>query len=175
VFLKIPEQPIYAGDDVNISCHYNLEEDRLGSIKWYKDNQLFMWYSPRDRVPIRGFPAVGVNMEEKLLRPYTIMLKNLGLDSAGEYSCEVAAEAPSQQRQTATARLTVHGDNDGRTTEEVRSGCITFQPNFRVFPDYDNVVGYRPAFTNDADSRMCGVTQIVFGLTALAVTLMFHF
>jgi Immunoglobulin V-set domain len=116
VFLKIPEKPVYAGDDVTIECHYNLEDDRLGSIKWYKDNEIFMWYSPRDRVPIRGYPAVGVNLEEKLLRPYTITLKNVGVDSAGEYSCEVAAEAPSQQRQTATARLTVHGADDGRTT-----------------------------------------------------------
>jgi hypothetical protein len=112
VFLKIPEQFIQVGDDVTISCHYNLEDDLLYSIKWYKDGDNFMRYSPKDKVPIRGFPVVGVNIQEKLLRPYTITLKNVGLETAGDYSCEVSADAPSYQTQIASARLTVHGGHD---------------------------------------------------------------
>ena len=40
---------IYAdlGGDISLACRYELEEDVLYSIKWYRDDQEFYRYLPR--------------------------------------------------------------------------------------------------------------------------------
>lgn len=52
-----------------LECHFNLEGDRLYSVKWYKDSNEFYRYVPRDTPPITTFNRTGVNVDVSVRPP----------------------------------------------------------------------------------------------------------
>ena len=51
------------GDSVELSCIYELENDRLYSVKWYKNNVEFYRFVPRDWPPGQFLPHKGIRVD----------------------------------------------------------------------------------------------------------------
>lgn len=51
------------GDDALLICNYNLEDDSLYSVKWYKGRREFYRYTPKDPQSIKTFPVAGIIVE----------------------------------------------------------------------------------------------------------------
>lgn len=45
---------------VRLECHYDMEDEKLYSVKWYKDGNEFYRYLPRDHPPASLFPLAGI-------------------------------------------------------------------------------------------------------------------
>lgn len=83
------------GESVELSCIYELENDVLYSIKWYKNDVEFYRYVPNDWPPGQFLPLPGVRVELSKSGKRSVYLRNVDLNSTGTYRCEVSAEAPS--------------------------------------------------------------------------------
>lgn len=51
------------GDDVYMRCKYNLDNDQLYTVKWYKGRQEFFRYVPKELPNTKVFPLPGVNVD----------------------------------------------------------------------------------------------------------------
>ncbi|KAE8741017.1 hypothetical protein FOCC_FOCC013463 [Frankliniella occidentalis] len=51
------------GDDVYMRCLYNLDNDQLYTVKWYKGRQEFFRYVPKELPNTKVFPLPGVNVD----------------------------------------------------------------------------------------------------------------
>ncbi|XP_062562219.1 uncharacterized protein LOC134225845 [Armigeres subalbatus] len=70
-------------------------EERLYSIKWYKDNEEFYRYVPSANQPIKSYKIEGIRVDPNHSDGTKVMLKTLTLKSSGVYRCEISAEAPN--------------------------------------------------------------------------------
>ena len=63
---EIPAYKI-VGESARLFCQYNLEGDKLYSVKWFKGDDEFYRYIPRDVPPAQIFllPGVSVNVSQK--------------------------------------------------------------------------------------------------------------
>ncbi|XP_035207420.1 uncharacterized protein LOC118182209 [Stegodyphus dumicola] len=62
VSLHVPTK-VVVGDEIKLSCGYDLEGDTLYSIKWYRDEIEFFRFVPRDKPPGQFFPLQGVRVD----------------------------------------------------------------------------------------------------------------
>ncbi|XP_022257342.1 cell adhesion molecule 2-like [Limulus polyphemus] len=99
--------PIRAGQSVELTCSYKLDDDSLYSVKWYKDNIEFYRYVPKDWPPGQFLPLRGVRVELSKSGEDKVYLNDIDLDSEGRYRCEVSAEAPSFQTVEASKDMKV--------------------------------------------------------------------
>lgn len=51
------------GDTVTLQCQYDLENDPLYTVKWYKGRQEFFRYIPKELPHTRVFPMAGINVD----------------------------------------------------------------------------------------------------------------
>ncbi|XP_068144575.1 uncharacterized protein beat-IIIc [Drosophila tropicalis] len=103
VEVRIPNYVI-KGSAAQLECMYELDGEALYSVKWYKDGNEFYRYVPRDMPPAQTFLLPGVNVDLHNSSDATVTLRNVNLQSAGRFRCEVSGEAPSFQT------VTEHGD-----------------------------------------------------------------
>jgi len=91
--IRVPCHPL-VGESHSLECDYSLAGENLYSIKWYKDQQEFYRYLPKENPPALSFPVKGtmVNLDRSDAR--SVHLTNITLQSAGLYQCEVSTEAP---------------------------------------------------------------------------------
>ncbi|XP_049532314.1 uncharacterized protein LOC125949382 [Anopheles darlingi] len=71
------------------------EEEKLYSIKWYKDNEEFYRYVPSASQPIKSYKIEGIRVDPNHSDGSKVLLRGLTLKSSGVYRCEISAEAPS--------------------------------------------------------------------------------
>ncbi|XP_054724609.1 uncharacterized protein LOC129234603 [Uloborus diversus] len=95
------------GESIELSCIYDLENDRLYSIKWYKNDVEFYRYVPNDWPPGQFLPLPGVRVDLSKSGKRSVYLRSVDLNSTGTYRCEVSAEAPSFQSVEAERELNV--------------------------------------------------------------------
>jgi len=57
--IKVPEA-VRRGSSVELACDYDLEGALLYSIKWYKDDQEFFSFVPKEAPPTRVFSVPGI-------------------------------------------------------------------------------------------------------------------
>ncbi|XP_066945783.1 uncharacterized protein [Macrobrachium rosenbergii] len=88
--------PSYAsrGDDVVLTCEFDLEGEKLYSVKWYKAGKEFYRYVPGDWPPQQAFERLGITVDVSQSNHETVTLRELTLDAGGRYKCEVLTEAP---------------------------------------------------------------------------------
>ena len=60
--VKIPPHAI-RGQDAQLHCDYNLEGDKLYSIKWYRNGHEFYRYIPTDNPKTTIFNGNGINVD----------------------------------------------------------------------------------------------------------------
>ncbi|CAN7937720.1 unnamed protein product, partial [Ixodes hexagonus] len=83
------------GGSVNLQCRFDLGNDQLYSVKWYKGGIEFYRYVPREQPPKHVFTLLGVTVNETESSVTSVRLEQLELSSGGTYRCEVSTEAPS--------------------------------------------------------------------------------
>ncbi|XP_053960497.1 adenylate cyclase, terminal-differentiation specific [Anastrepha ludens] len=103
VEVRIPNY-VVKGSSAQLECLYDLDGEALYSVKWYKDGNEFYRYVPRDMPPAQTFLLPGVSVELQNSSDAIVTLRNVNLQSAGRFRCEVSGEAPSFQT------VTEHGD-----------------------------------------------------------------
>nr|CAI5852994.1 unnamed protein product [Callosobruchus analis] len=62
VKIKVPEA-VRHGDAVTLSCDYDLESAALYTIKWYRDDEEFYRYIPKESPPVQVFPVPHLNVD----------------------------------------------------------------------------------------------------------------
>ena len=65
--LKVPSYEV-VGDPVVLHCDYELQDDKLYSVTWYRDNHEFYRYVPNSKPHIKTFelPGIAVNVSSFL-------------------------------------------------------------------------------------------------------------
>ncbi|XP_034195108.1 uncharacterized protein LOC117611268 [Osmia lignaria lignaria] len=104
--LQIP-QHVVLNETVRMQCNFNLDNEVLYSVKWYKDGHEFYRYLPRDVPSVQTFRVTGVNVNTQNSTERAVVLNNVNLISSGRYRCEVSAEAPAFQTVSDHADMTV--------------------------------------------------------------------
>ncbi|XP_077518533.1 basal cell adhesion molecule-like [Amblyomma americanum] len=92
--VNVPSRPT-RGSTVKLECLYDLENDPLYSVKWYKDQQEFFRFSPGDRPAKRVFKVKGLTVNLAESSESSVVLNNVQHSASGRYTCEVSADAPS--------------------------------------------------------------------------------
>ena len=64
--LRIPS-PVVRNQNARLECHFDLDDETLYSVKWYKDGNEFYRYVPRDMPPAQVFPLPGVTVDVRSL------------------------------------------------------------------------------------------------------------
>lgn len=59
--LRIPS-PVVRNQNAKLECLFDLEDETLYSVKWYKDGHEFYRFVPRDMPPDQVFPVTGVTV-----------------------------------------------------------------------------------------------------------------
>ncbi|XP_063912347.1 uncharacterized protein LOC135129166 [Zophobas morio] len=103
VELRIPS-PVVRNQNARLECHFDLDDETLYSVKWYKDGNEFYRYVPRDMPPAQVFPLPGVTVDIHNSSENVVVLSSVQLSTSGVYRCEVSGEAPSFQT------VTEHGE-----------------------------------------------------------------
>ena len=53
----------FAGDSIKFLCLYDLENDKLYSLKWYKNETEFYRYVPKEKNKIQIFPIPEIKLD----------------------------------------------------------------------------------------------------------------
>ncbi|ODN00268.1 hypothetical protein Ocin01_06425 [Orchesella cincta] len=72
VRVEVP-QYVKAGETAVLKCKYDLGGETLYALKWYKGNQEFYRYTPKESPPTKSFPIVGLQIDvsaDPLLFPH---------------------------------------------------------------------------------------------------------
>ncbi|XP_054714903.1 endothelial cell-selective adhesion molecule-like [Uloborus diversus] len=91
--LHIPT-PVVTGDNVLLRCGYELGNETLYAVKWYKNMGEFFRYVPASDPPLKVFPQVGIDVDMSKSDKSTVYLRNLSLESFGNYTCQVSTDKP---------------------------------------------------------------------------------
>ncbi|XP_052739404.1 uncharacterized protein LOC112052605 [Bicyclus anynana] len=94
VYTVIPEAA-ERGKPVVLRCMYDLENEDLYQVKWYRGDREFYRYAPRDVPPIKVFPISGIEVDREASDAQQLTLKEVTRRAHGRYTCEVSADAPS--------------------------------------------------------------------------------
>ncbi|CAG2100147.1 unnamed protein product [Medioppia subpectinata] len=105
--MNIPDG-VVVGDNVALSCNFNSNNvSAIYSLKWYKDQQEFYRYVPRDVPPKLHFTMLGVNVDTAHSDLHRVVLNNVSLRSIGDYRCEVSTDGPDFTTTTMNEKLSV--------------------------------------------------------------------
>jgi len=104
--VHVPLHP-QVNQSVSLMCEYNLHGEPLYSIKWYKNQQEFYRYLPKESPPSLSFSVPGTTVDVTLSDSRLVHLRNISLESAGLYQCEVSTEAPKFKTIARDERMSV--------------------------------------------------------------------
>ncbi|XP_011153049.1 uncharacterized protein LOC105191385 [Harpegnathos saltator] len=94
VRIQIPTA-VKKDDSAILNCWYDTEGDPLYAVKWYKGGREFYRYAPNENPAVKTFPIGNLTVKKTESNATQVVLTKLELEAAGEYSCEVSADAPS--------------------------------------------------------------------------------
>lgn len=94
--------------NVWLFCEYDIEKDKLYSVKWYKNRVEFYRYLPSDSPPGQTYELPGLSVDLDQSNGSHVLLRNVDFETEGNYRCEISAEAPSFQTITAEKALHVY-------------------------------------------------------------------
>ncbi|GJQ74388.1 hypothetical protein Trydic_g21262 [Trypoxylus dichotomus] len=106
VRVSVPQYRI-PGDVALLQCDYDLGNDNLYAVKWYKDNEEFFKFLPKARPEATSYSVDGIYIDMKASNRTTVVLHSLSFKSSGLYRCEVSAEAPSFSSAQGEARMEI--------------------------------------------------------------------
>ncbi|XP_065172446.1 uncharacterized protein [Atheta coriaria] len=95
------------GELAQLQCDYDLGNDTLYAVKWYKENEEFYRFVLKERPQANSYKVEGVHVDISLSDSKKVVLRSVGLQTGGLYRCEVSAEAPFFASAQSEARLAV--------------------------------------------------------------------
>ncbi|XP_067620098.1 uncharacterized protein [Eurosta solidaginis] len=127
VSVTIP-QAVKRGSNALLICNYDMENDTLYSVKWYKGRREFYRYTPKENPAMKVFPmaAAGLNVERNLSNQSHVVLLAVPLNISGKFTCEISVEAPTFQ----TAM--VSGELEVVELPEEQAIVTGIQPRYRI-------------------------------------------
>ncbi|XP_053211497.1 uncharacterized protein LOC128395120 [Panonychus citri] len=89
---KVPEI-VNHGSDAELSCKYNLTRGEvLYTIKWYKEENEFYRYEPKEKRQVLYFPVPGINIDRERSNYTRIVLREVNNQTSGTFVCEVSVD-----------------------------------------------------------------------------------
>ncbi|PRD27685.1 UNVERIFIED_CONTAM: hypothetical protein NCL1_34660 [Trichonephila clavipes] len=64
--LHVPT-PVVAGDSILLKCEYELGNETLYAVKWYKNMGEFYRYVPASDPPLKTFPQAGIDVDVSII------------------------------------------------------------------------------------------------------------
>lgn len=104
--LRVPAH-VAEGSDVLLGCAFDLENDILYSVKWYKDNYEFYRYLGFENHAVTYYTR-GIQVDVTRSSIDTVWLKNVSSSASGTYICEVQGEAPGFATVSESKQISVH-------------------------------------------------------------------
>ncbi|CAH0723340.1 unnamed protein product, partial [Brenthis ino] len=103
--------PLYADPRraAELSCHFRMDDQRLHSVKWYRDMNEIFRYNPSQKVPIRLFNVTGIMVQGGDCQTDSCMVRVMPppIATRAAYTCEVSTEGPKFQIARQTKHMTV--------------------------------------------------------------------
>ncbi|KAM8715272.1 hypothetical protein ACLKA7_002340 [Drosophila subpalustris] len=106
VRVRVPHA-VRRGEKAVLKCFYDIEDDSLYSVKWYKGRREFYRFTPKETPPMKVFHFPGVKVRRPASNESQVVLDAVTMPTSGKYSCEVSADAPSFHTLIAAAELEV--------------------------------------------------------------------
>ncbi|XP_035222730.1 uncharacterized protein LOC118195512, partial [Stegodyphus dumicola] len=100
---------VMRGESVWLNCSYDLEHEKLYSIKWHKNNVEFYRYLPDDSPPGQKYELAGIYIDLSRSREGNIFMSKTDVDSEGNYRCEVSTDAPVFQTVKGEREMRIYG------------------------------------------------------------------
>ncbi|XP_034246856.1 uncharacterized protein LOC117648460 [Thrips palmi] len=110
ITITLPEA-VVQGDSVTLRCDYDLEDQNLYSIKWFRDESEFYQFVPKEIPATKVFDVDGVKIKVDVSRSDAnrVTIQDVGRQPPAYYRCEVSADAPTFHTGLQTGLLTVIG------------------------------------------------------------------
>ncbi|KAL9874512.1 beaten path Ic isoform 1-T1 [Glossina fuscipes fuscipes] len=126
VSVTIP-QAVKRGSNALLTCNYDMENDTLYSVKWYKGRREFYRYTPKENPAMKVFPSQsGLNVERNLSNQSHVVLLAVPLNISGKFTCEISVEAPSFQTAMISGEMEV-------VELPIEQASVTgIQPRYRI-------------------------------------------
>ncbi|EDW77979.2 uncharacterized protein Dwil_GK24768 [Drosophila willistoni] len=107
VSVMIP-QAVKRGSNALFTCNYDMENDTLYSVKWYKGKREFYRYTPKENPAMKVFAmSSGLNVERNLSNQSHVVLQSVPLNISGKFTCEISVEAPTFQTAMVSGEMEV--------------------------------------------------------------------
>ncbi|XP_063533643.1 uncharacterized protein LOC134743943 [Cydia strobilella] len=92
-----------------LSCHFHMDDQKLHSVKWYRDLHEIFRYNPSQKTQIRLFNVTGVMVQGGSCEQESCVVRVMPLPQAtrAAYTCEVSTEGPMFQIARQTKHMTV--------------------------------------------------------------------
>lgn len=95
VTLQIMPSIVQYRNSSTLRCTYDLENDKLYSVKWYRGNIEFYRYAPGDNPVVKSFEISGISVDLGKSNSAQVVLKDIEFNLAGTFSCEVTTDSPN--------------------------------------------------------------------------------
>ncbi|KAL4704947.1 hypothetical protein ACJJTC_013404 [Scirpophaga incertulas] len=103
--------PLYADPrrPAVLSCHFRMDDQKLHSVKWYRDMNEIFRYNPSQKPPIRLFNVTDIMVQGGECQADSCMVKVMPppMATRAAYTCEVSTEGPKFQIARQTKHMTV--------------------------------------------------------------------
>ncbi|XP_030748065.1 uncharacterized protein LOC115876433 [Sitophilus oryzae] len=94
VKLTIEPQIVQYLSHSTLRCFYDLEDDILYSVKWYRGLHEFYRYTPREHPSTKVFPFEGITVDESNSNSTQVVLRSIEFNLSGNFSCEITTDLP---------------------------------------------------------------------------------
>ncbi|KAJ0177275.1 hypothetical protein K1T71_007284 [Dendrolimus kikuchii] len=109
--IKQLKVPLYADPRraAELSCHFQMDDQKLHSVKWYRDMNEIFRYNPSQKPAIRLFNVTDVMVQGGECQADSCMVRIMPppVATRAAYTCEVSTEGPKFQIARKTKHMTV--------------------------------------------------------------------
>ncbi|XP_074034335.1 uncharacterized protein isoform X2 [Leptinotarsa decemlineata] len=95
------------GETAMLQCDYDLGNDTLYAVKWYKEHEEFYRFVPKSRPQANWYEVEGVHVDMSKSDSKRVVLHPVSWRTSGLFRCEVSAEAPSFASAQSEAKMEI--------------------------------------------------------------------
>ncbi|XP_050497978.1 uncharacterized protein LOC114337066 isoform X1 [Diabrotica virgifera virgifera] len=106
VRVNVPQYRI-PGETAMLQCDFDLGNDTLYAVKWYKEHEEFYRFVPKSRPQANSYEVEGVHVDMSKSDKKKVVLHPVSWRTSGVFRCEVSAEAPSFASAQSEARMEI--------------------------------------------------------------------
>ncbi|CAG9854490.1 unnamed protein product [Phyllotreta striolata] len=106
VRVNVPQYRV-PGETALLQCDFDLGNDTLYAVKWYKEHEEFYRFVPKARPQANSYEVDGVHVDLSKSDRKRVVLHPVSWRTSGVFRCEVSAEAPSFASAQSEARMEI--------------------------------------------------------------------